>query len=354
MAPIYKKKQSILFLIGYINLFKNKTGFSFPVFRIDGIIYMQDGNDLDKPSKDLLKKKNQFFHEFSEPHRLKHNLEKERLSIFVYNGGQKHVLISNMKPESLDKISERHLTEMELRELRFYRSKKAVYLVLKDLIGTIKNYSPGSEKVERLYQSSKTLLNSSGSFNINVLELWFENTSFFEIVLDKSRENYKILSVWLSLVRFQKLSRKDQIYIHSDIFPQLITQGDNRLLKLVYYLAIKHKNISISRELFKIDFNNKMELIVEVLETIHRLELQKNPYCTEHISFIITSLEDYFKTIPLNEYKPIMKSRLEELQRILEEREILESFQKLIGSNLLPLVNDEFDGLIEHYCNRNN
>lgn len=347
------KKSKSVTLVGYINLFKNRTGFSFPVFKIGNKLFVQDGIKLDNPAPALMEKKNLFFYEFENPVKIYHDIQKERLGIFVYAQGEKYALLSSSDPFAIYRIPEDSLSKQEFKELSFRRSKKSVYLVLEQFNEVIDEYSLDHQKIDELYYLSKDLLTASGLFNVEVIEIWIKKVNFFEVLLENCKEHYKILSVWLSILRFQNLSSKGQIYIHSKIFPTILEAKNLALLELFYYLGIKYRNTSILRELYRIDFENSLEMMLGVLGTIHSLETIDNYQVETHIEVLVSSMENWLKTIPLSEMKPQIKTKLIELQSSLMEKEALIAFQEQIGIRLIPLVSDEFSDLLNYKIQSN-
>ncbi|MFD2568290.1 hypothetical protein [Pseudotenacibaculum haliotis] len=103
-------------IVGYINIFKNKTGFCIPVFDIEGNLLVQDGEQLMEPHSNMLIE-NQTFFKLKEAIHIQLDFKKDMISLFMYNEGNKYKLIQKSTPFTVFEIPRDELDKCELKEL---------------------------------------------------------------------------------------------------------------------------------------------------------------------------------------------------------------------------------------------
>lgn len=104
------------YIIGYINIFKNKTGFCIPVFDIEGDLWVQNGDDLMKPHSNMLIE-DQTFYRLKKKIGVRLDFKKDVISLFIYDKGENFQLIKKSNPFSIFEIRRNNLDRDELKEL---------------------------------------------------------------------------------------------------------------------------------------------------------------------------------------------------------------------------------------------
>lgn len=342
-------------IIGYINVFKRKTGFSIPVFKnSSGKRYIQDGYDPIEPEPKLMELDTYYF-KLKTSEKITHDLSKEHISLFVYNGGKQYILIKQNTPFSLDRIPVKELNVNELAELEYVLKKKQIvnsFSLFLDFLNDYKNNGLTKRiNLHSLLEIKDINHYQIRTFNIDMYGFWLENQEFIKRLLNDISKNKEVFLYIFYFSRFQTLSNSEVDNLFSIIKKSLSNKPDSDLLQQLYYLTLRNCNHTYLETILKIDFKNNSSsnlIIKSVFNDFRDLKKKNDQSIGYSIILFILVLTNLVKKKNSNYRKTISKTKMEALRNSLDPIYFKDEIQK-IDSEILTLYSKDISVLLGYY-----